>query len=324
LSDTVVLVVDSEVVVVETVVDDVALGLALVDVVDDEVDVDVVFGSVLDGAIVEAGAKAGIVVAFAGALWLGWLFRIMPQPMQLRDMTRTALMATTAARRTFVLAEPSGAPGGETLGVPHRRHFCSVGNIWSLHFLQRSILPKGLLKPESPRDIKHQRYSNGRRILYMASCERCDGGCCRIYVVPLTHADIKRLASCGLDPVDFVGWVSVGSLHSNHPDVRLDDGYHYMVMKRGPDGGCVLAKAKDGALRCSKWGAHPALCRMYPFTFEGEHTKRRCNVARPREADFEEALREMGGYIERVSLWNKKRRGVRSRREFLEYLMGDI
>ena len=82
--------------------------------------------------------------------------------------------------------------------------------------------------------------------------------------MPLTHADLKRLSDGGLNHRDYIAWVSVDELDSAYPDVRLQDGYYYMGLKRVGNGLCILADNRGGKVRCAVHGIHPIVCRVYP------------------------------------------------------------
>jgi Fe-S-cluster containining protein len=158
----------------------------------------------------------------------------------------------------------------------------------------------------------------------MISCLGCDGVCCRNYAVPLTHADISRLIMGGGRASEFVDWLPVGSMFSTYPDVRLDGGYHYMVLKRGEDGVCVLSVRRGKAIRCGVHGKHPLLCRLYPYGPDGKIASDRCGMVEHSKALKELALQsraELEDYSAKVSGWNRNAQKGRSPVDFIDYLM---
>ena len=161
----------------------------------------------------------------------------------------------------------------------------------------------------------------------MESCLACDGVCCRVYRVPITGSDLRRIMEAGRSVGEFVGWLDVGSFDTSYPDVRLDDGYKYMVLARRQDGTCVLAKEEDGRLRCGIHGHHPLVCRIYPFNpFQGGLVRKpMCRRAgRPYKIIRELGQRnraELKEYLAKVERWNRGRKKGRSADEFLEFIL---
>ncbi|MFH0861626.1 MAG: YkgJ family cysteine cluster protein [Candidatus Altiarchaeota archaeon] len=160
----------------------------------------------------------------------------------------------------------------------------------------------------------------------MRNCHGCKGHCCTRYRVPITDADLKRLQSSGMAPKDFVDWLPVGDLYSTYPDVRLEDGYHYLVIAHRPDHSCILSSAGREGLRCSIHGMHPYLCRLYPFSQGGNPISHRVcdwdvdpweNI----ECLVNDRIRECEEYAAKVRLWNSSRRVGRKTGDFLEYIL---
>ena len=163
----------------------------------------------------------------------------------------------------------------------------------------------------------------------MDSCMSCSGLCCRNYFVPLTCSDLRRLVSAGHEPSDFLDWIPVGSLDSTYPDVRLSDGYYYMVLGRRGDGACVFSVGCDGSLRCGVHGSHPIVCRLYPFDELSGGFKRKAACAVRREPDFDvpglgaQRRLEWGEYSSKVRAWNGRRVEARGREDFVRYVLSD-
>jgi Fe-S-cluster containining protein len=164
------------------------------------------------------------------------------------------------------------------------------------------------------------------KVLWMAFCELCDGGCCRMYAVPLTHFDLLRIGRVLEEWAFCVDWLPVGSLDCTHPDVRLSGGYYYMVLGRGEGGACALSEDKGGILRCSVHGSHPLLCRTYPFSHAGRLLPQaRCRGA-VKPDGFDELMRlgrqELGEYRSQVESWNRLERPRRRPEDFIRFLSG--
>lgn len=161
----------------------------------------------------------------------------------------------------------------------------------------------------------------------MDECLGCAGDCCRRYRVPITHADLGRLSAEGLSAEDVVDWMPVGDFHNTYPDVRLDIGYQYMVLRVREDGACVLSK-KDGRgrLLCTIHGRHPPLCRLYPLSQDGTPiSHRKCGRKvrlRPDLASIvDERTLESGEYSKMVRSWNSRLRRSRKSRDFIEFIL---
>lgn len=158
----------------------------------------------------------------------------------------------------------------------------------------------------------------------MDPCSGCDAGCCSRFFVPLTCRDVKALMGCGLPLADAVGWIEVGSVFCSFPDVRLGDGYCYMVLKRREDGLCVLASSQEGGFRCGLHGKHPLLCRLYPRTLHGELCRSNLcrNVQPPADASLlESGLKALGEYEDKVARWNTSKRAGRLPEDFIRFLL---
>ena len=160
----------------------------------------------------------------------------------------------------------------------------------------------------------------------MEQCGECDGRCCRRYRVPITGADLRRLAAQGHNPDDIVDWVPVGTMYCTYPDVRIHNGYYYLVLSRRQDGSCILSEETGEGLRCKAHGSHPALCALYPHSFEGDLLKNRlCSkgIKAPKDvrARMDARDREAEDYTKKVTYWNSRRRDKRGPDEFIAYAL---
>jgi Fe-S-cluster containining protein len=160
----------------------------------------------------------------------------------------------------------------------------------------------------------------------MDSCLSCDGNCCRSYTVPLTHFDLSRIISYGIPQHMSVDWLPVGSMFSTYPDVRLDDGYHYMVLKKVAGGACTFSVCDKESLRCGIHGNHPLLCRIYPYDLDGNLVSKMCKAVkpfRPLNDLLPQGRLELSDYSDKVSVWNRNRRKSRRPLDFITYLLDD-
>ncbi|VVB52721.1 Putative zinc- or iron-chelating domain protein [uncultured archaeon] len=161
----------------------------------------------------------------------------------------------------------------------------------------------------------------------MDGCDNCDGACCRRYFVPVSDSDVRRLAASDLSPLEYVDFCDVAKIESEQQDIRLDDGYYYMVLKRREDGACVFSRQNNGVLRCSVHGYHPMLCRIYPFNPVNAQLRDKYSCAAPPKIfkDLQEtavqAAVEHGFYSRKVRIWNQMRRETRTREEFIRYVL---
>ncbi len=162
-----------------------------------------------------------------------------------------------------------------------------------------------------------------------STCLSCDGRCCLSHVVPVTGADVRRIRDATeASPDSFTDFVSVADLESTHHDVALDDGYHYLVLKREDDA-CILLEND----RCSIHEYKPMLCRLYPFFHSEEKevqvrsnpqcAKRTTPTQRERKEirdlcnSYTEDLFAYNNFVEG---WNKAS-GMKSRQLFLDQLI---
>jgi len=164
-------------------------------------------------------------------------------------------------------------------------------------------------------------------MVVMDYCLGCTVSCCRNYFIPLTCSDVKRLVERGLDPLDYIDFSRVGSIESAYPDVRLGDGYYYMVLRRRADEACALSSESSGNLICSIHGSHPTVCRLYPFDeftggFRGKVTCERYGRADFDVGELADKRRsEHEEYALKVRQWNGSCRERRSAPDFISFLL---
>ena len=99
-----------------------------------------------------------------------------------------------------------------------------------------------------------------------------------------------------------------------------------MVIAHRPDGSCILSSADKEGLKCSIHGMHPYLCRLYPFSQEG-------NPISHRVCDWDvdpwenikdlvnERLRECEAYAAKVRSWNSRLCRSRKSSDFIEFIL---
>jgi len=104
-------------------------------------------------------------------------------------------------------------------------------------------------------------------------CVLC-GECCRVYWVPVTLGDIRRIAEVsGLDPGEFLSLFPVE--HAEPWDVprfflRIDGSLRqfYLVLRKRGDGSCIFLLNNGGKATCAIHRARPMSCRFYPFVYK--------------------------------------------------------
>jgi len=174
-------------------------------------------------------------------------------------------------------------------------------------------------------------------------CTGC-GNCCRDPLLPLTDADLHRVADhTGLPASEIIKWVDRHGIElSGEPEsfVTLRTGRRVMVL-RHVQGHCRFLGADD---RCTIYAARPLGCRIFPFdpdfNRKGEMVRLRMIEATdcPYEKDgknskveirtlHRQTEAELAAYHARVVEWNRAqrarvRRGLTAAtpREYLEFL----
>ena len=103
-------------------------------------------------------------------------------------------------------------------------------------------------------------------------CTLC-GECCRVYWVPVTLGDIRRIhTATGRDPGEFLAVFPVEQAEQWDSPIFLlrssgSVGRYYLVLRKRADGSCVFLKTGWGDAVCSVHAARPLTCRFYPFQY---------------------------------------------------------
>ena len=176
-------------------------------------------------------------------------------------------------------------------------------------------------------------------------CTGC-GNCCRDLRVPLTAADVRRLADATARRAsDLVAWLptrEVDLIGEPGSLVLLDhEGGHVLMVLAQREGACALLGSDQ---LCTAYSARPGNCRVYPFvaSFGRRGGIRRlrllagtdCEYARDGQNDVH-ALRaaderrwaEQRDYMAQISRWNRAQRHrsllgrrLHGARDFLAFL----
>jgi Fe-S-cluster containining protein len=92
-------------------------------------------------------------------------------------------------------------------------------------------------------------------------CKRCAALCCKLGGPMLTRKDVEMIVAAGYSVYNF--------LEYTNGDVEASP---FMVgdLKTRADGTCVFLKfdAEQNCFQCDIYDHRPALCRLYPFSFE--------------------------------------------------------
>jgi Fe-S-cluster containining protein len=90
-------------------------------------------------------------------------------------------------------------------------------------------------------------------------CKRCAALCCKLGGPVLTRKDAERIEAAGYDAKDFV-------------EPKNGDSLPHVVggLKTREDGSCIFLDfdAEQNSFHCGIYDSRPALCRLYPFSFE--------------------------------------------------------
>lgn len=174
-------------------------------------------------------------------------------------------------------------------------------------------------------------------------CTGC-GNCCKEPLLPLTDADIRRIARHTGEATDkIVRWVdSDGIDMDDEPEafVSLRQGRRVMVL-RHEGGGCLYLGPDD---RCTIYNHRPLGCRIFPFdpTFHASGTLRRLKLIQATDCLYEldsdndvgkmqvlheKHLSATSAYQSKVARWNllqkdRERQGkaAQTAREFFGFL----
>lgn len=166
-------------------------------------------------------------------------------------------------------------------------------------------------------------------------CAGC-GHCCRELVVPVTDADVRRLArATGRAPGSFVRLYGTVHCEFDEDDPTIADlaaGRRFLGLRKA-EGRCVFL---DRDNRCTVYPHRPRTCRTFPFDvrFDDRGNVRRVSRIPCGECGYQvgdarhfaglpdEARREAAedaAYRRRIARWNA--RGTRgTKAEFLEFL----
>ncbi len=169
-------------------------------------------------------------------------------------------------------------------------------------------------------------------------CTGC-GNCCRGTYICITDEDARRLAEGTGRPIDeVVYFASPGEIafDKRHPWwVKFERRRAVMTLPRRR-GACTFLR--DDNL-CGVYEHRPLVCRAHPFDVTLTDVDRggveKITLSRlthcPHEWDGHETRREIGrlerarwresdAFIEKVAMWNRRRDGRRTPREFLRHL----
>jgi len=93
-------------------------------------------------------------------------------------------------------------------------------------------------------------------------CKRCAALCCKLGGPVLTRKDAELIENAGYPVKDFLEPLNTDEEGS--PRV-------YGSLKTRKDGSCIFLKfdVELNCFKCSIYDFRPALCRLYPFSFEG-------------------------------------------------------
>jgi len=163
-------------------------------------------------------------------------------------------------------------------------------------------------------------------------CTGC-GNCCRDPLLPLTDADVWRIAeTTGDDPTRIVRWVSSDDIDlADLPEVFVDlrQGSRVMVLRQTA-GSCRYLGTEEDADACRMYEHRPLGCRIFPFepTFTKRGTLKHLKLIDTTECPYEldgsndvDELRrlseqfdsEWATYCERIEVWNRLQRARRRR-----------
>jgi Fe-S-cluster containining protein len=97
--------------------------------------------------------------------------------------------------------------------------------------------------------------------LFRFKCKRCAALCCKLGGPVLTRKDAKLIGAAGYPVTDFL-----------EPKNGDAEGLPLVFgnLKTRADGSCVFLKfdAEQNCFQCGIYDIRPALCRLYPFSFE--------------------------------------------------------
>ena len=128
-------------------------------------------------------------------------------------------------------------------------------------------------------------------------CASCGVRCCNRFAVPLSGFDVVRIAArTGLEPKEFCELADSKNIEAApHSLVFIFRGgkieERLLTLIRKKNMYCVFSKHSKG---CGVWGAHPFVCRAYPFRVdESGEIKYVKNFVCPRKWEKNEYLEDV-------------------------------
>lgn len=100
-------------------------------------------------------------------------------------------------------------------------------------------------------------------------CNQC-GECCRQVQVPLSHADVLRLAErFSKQPLTL--WLQLHPIEPSHPEAVWIEGRPVLLTLRTrlPEGGCRMLVENQ----CGIYEDRPGVCRSFPFARRGRELR---------------------------------------------------
>ncbi|MFH0927166.1 MAG: YkgJ family cysteine cluster protein [Candidatus Micrarchaeota archaeon] len=168
-------------------------------------------------------------------------------------------------------------------------------------------------------------------------CASCGVKCCNRFAVPITGFDLVRLIEkTGLVPHEFCHLADAKNIEAAphslvfiFVDGKLEE--RLLSLKRKKNMYCIFSNHSKG---CGVWGAHPFVCRAYPFTTdERGEIKYVKNFVCPRKWEKGEYVervvkkvvaaqnQEIAEYNKIVRKWNAQHSKGGSEGEFFEFLL---
>ena len=168
-------------------------------------------------------------------------------------------------------------------------------------------------------------------------CTSCGVRCCNRFAVPLTGSDLVRMLKKVDAPIDEFCELASAQKIENAPhsyvfifeNKKLEE--KLLTLKRRKNMYCIFSMHSNG---CTVWGAHPMVCRAYPFVAkEGGGIKVAKNFVCPRQwkaGEFEEGQiveivkkmdEEIFEYNKIVRKWNAEFARKKDEKEFWKYLI---
>ena len=168
-------------------------------------------------------------------------------------------------------------------------------------------------------------------------CATCGVRCCNRFAVPITGFDLVRILEKKqtLDYSQICELADAKNIESAphslvfiYNDKKLEEKLLTLIRKKNMY--CIFSKHSRG---CDAWGAHPYVCKAYPFCIKDKKITYVKNFACPRKwqnNEYDEsAIRkivqkqndEIEQYNKIVREWNAKFSTTRDQQHFFEYLI---